>query len=1465
MTEDFWQVALTTDDIHAVAETIPTAAEALRRRVGNDPEATRRDLDRFLRLAWPALTDAVNRAPDIRRRHGFGWDWLGRLACVAAEGDPRWMDVDPGGWKNSQLSPALIGHEAWARAALRWLYSKDRVESTTRVPIAGVAEGDRTPGVHDLVFELLPGPGSGTLFPHPAHAGVLRADADFVAGLERARRLADAASDGPDVRWWVADPVRTRVPAHSRITGSSATGMAALALHHLVRRQHLDPGIVVLADCRDTGDLVRVGAVREKVLALVARAVDSQGGHDVGRLDTLVVCDLEDEDAIKGILHDQVLQEFVSVRVHSHVSELPSVRSQFAASMSAYLSRFEVRDSPVASASRTGASSVQRGDRQEVYCPRRLIQRLDTPVDSTHVGGFPPAAEASFDDVVDRADCCVVVAQAGSGKTTELRRAAARRASSQALSLRERRLPLDQLILPVWLPCAQLTNQDFDIEVAIHSAIRSELQSAGIRVLEPHVRSLARTVARQVYLDSFDEVPPERRIGVRRFIHGFTSNSGRRDTLVLSTRWDALTDLPPHLRQAPNIWELAPLDRVGQEAFARAWFEGDPARAERVLGLLKRHSGSGLDLGVPLVLALLCRACADSGLPDDPTQADLLEHSLQGMFEGQWRNGDPGNPVDPGSLESPRPGVERELLDAETAWERIPSLAWRMFRTLHQRRDFSLREFVDSAPDSAPPSVARALLTRLVHCGLVEPQGGSPGDPSRFVWAHRTFLEYLAARHVAGRADWTNCLEPHLWNESPLGTSGPAGLPGSASGPTRWLRWRAETGDFLGLLGGCMARIDGGAAAVRLVQHLLRQIDRKPAEAPPGCQETFPAMHLLVGGILTSLPRSVADDPRIAADCRKVADSVVRWLVSDWVAHPVDPGRVARFPAAEASWIDLLADGVPEGTRQRAILAIARLRLESAVPHLIPLLHKGTDAWTRRSVVTALGELEAAAAASPLIRMLLAEADKPGLHPPIVRALAQLGSATVLPFLRPVLAVRDSAVRRSALEVIERMRTRPPDVAGIAVLLNETRDESVRQAAVVCLSNSGLHEAADALGNLRRRSSDARTRWLCLRGLLELGAELSGEELGELLRRADEPSQRIAGHTLVAKLGRRAIPVLIDCLRQSGRTSTRRVAMEALGSLGAEDAIPELARHLAFTEPEDSAHSDDLLRESAAAALARIGSDAALRALAAFGGDGRGARARMILVKAAIRQPASRANLLRFVDFSVSGLTEFLREWAQTEGVPPIEELERILGPLEPETVSLALTGLLGSRASSTTRRLALELLGRLGLRDALPSVESALDRAPGEGAALWIALRALTRLDRASAIVRILALLTANRPGAIRRAAIRYLVEIKAVEAVPSLMDWLRSAAGPEDWPEGIRALGLLGAYAAVPWLLDVLGRTGRAEIKAALLPALAQLDASVAIPQVATIAASPAEPAILRLGAIRALQDFARRGWWA
>jgi HEAT repeat protein len=1464
MMEDFWQVALKTDDIHAVAEAIPTAAEALRRRVGSDPEATRRDLDRFFRLAWPALTNAVNRSPDIRRRHGFGWDWLGRLARVAADGDVRWLDVDPGGW-NSQGASVLSGHEAWARAALKWLHSKDRVESTTRVPIAGVAEGDRTPGVHDLVFELLPGPGSGALFPHPAHASVLRADAEFVAGLERARRLADEASGGPDVRWWVADPVRTRVPARSRITGSSATGMAALALHHLLRRQHLDPGVVVLADCRDTGDLVPVGAVREKVMALVDRAVDSQGGHDVGRLDTLVVCDRDDADAIRGILHDQVLQEFVAVRVLSDFSELPKVRSQFVASMSAYLSRFVVPESPEASALRTGAAVVRYGDRRDVYCPRRLIQRRGTRFDSTHAAGSPPVAEASFDEVMDRADCCVVVAQAGSGKTTELRHAAARLALAQARHLRERRLPLEQLIVPVWLPCAQLASQDVDIEVAIQSRIRSELRKAGVRVLEPHVRSLAQTDARQVYLDSFDEVPPERRIEVREFIRRFTSDSGSRDTLVLSTRWDALTDLPPHIRQAPNIWELAPLDRAGQEVFVRAWFEGDPARTERVLWLLNRHSGSGLDLGVPLLLSLLCRACADPGLPDDPTRVDLFEQSLRGMFEGRWRDGDHRNPALAGSPESPKPGAGGTPLDADSGWERLPSFAWRMFRTLNQRSDFSHREFVDSAPDATPPSFARALLTRLVHCGLVEPQGGSPGDLSRFVWAHKTFLEYLAARHVAGRADWKNCLEPHLWNEFPLGATRTAGRPRAASEPTRWLRWRADSADFLCLLGGCMARIAGGTAAVRLVEHLLRQNDRKPAEASPRCRETFPAMHLLVGGILTSLPRFVADDPRIAEDCRVVADSVVRWLVSDWVADPVDPGRVARFPAAEDRWVGLLAGGVPEGTRQRAILAVVRLRLESAIPQLLPLLHKGTDAWTRRSAVTALGDLRAAAAASPLIQMLLTGAEGHGLHASVIRALTQIDSATVLPLLRPVLAAGDSTVRRSALETIERMRPGPSDITRIAVLLNETRDESVRHAAVVCLSNSGLLDAADPLRSLRRRSADPATRWLCLRGLLELGAELSGEELGELLRRADESAQRMAGQTLATKLGRTAIPFLIDCLRESGRTSTRRVAMEALGSLGAEDAVPELARHLAFPEPQASAHSDDLLRECAAAALARIGSPAALRALAGFAGDRWGARARMILVKAAIRQPDARRNLLRIPDFSVRGLTEFLREWARSQGAPPTEELERILVQLDPETVSLALTGLLGPDATSATSRLALELVGRLGVRDAIPAVETALDRAPGEGAAFWIALRALARLDRASAIVRTLALLTANRPGAIRRAAIRYLVEIKAAEAISFVMDWLRSAACPEDWPDGIRALGLLDAYAAVPWFLDVLGRTGRAEIKAALLPALAQLDASVAIPQVVTIAATPTEPAILRLAAIRALQDFARRGWWA
>ncbi|MEM9291024.1 MAG: SUMF1/EgtB/PvdO family nonheme iron enzyme [Acidobacteriota bacterium] len=311
----------------------------------------------------------------------------------------------------------------------------------------------------------------------------------------------------------------------------------------------------------------------------------------------------------------------------------------------------------------------------------------------------------------------------GSGKTTLLRHYAARLAEAASP---------DRIPLFASLPKLVETGQ----ELVQHAT--DGLGIAGVEGLRRALAAAGREGRVVLLLDSFDEVPRERRDAVLRFVSQLSRDDAwRRCRVVISSRpigrGDALDGLPQ--------LDLLALDPERRLEFLEKWLRHDGRagwKTEAKVALDHFLATRGLrDLsGIPLYLTLLATLLAKGKQPSE-NLADLYQQVFDLLLEG-------GHRKDP----TPMP-------DSDLALEALRHLAHDMtqedlwaepVKKLQQR----LRKLPELCDRLCQISEWRAGLHRFlgdVHekTLILGPHDGRQGD-WRF-W-HRTFREALTAEHL---------------------------------------------------------------------------------------------------------------------------------------------------------------------------------------------------------------------------------------------------------------------------------------------------------------------------------------------------------------------------------------------------------------------------------------------------------------------------------------------------------------------------------------------------------------------------------------------------------------------------------------------------------------------------------------------------------------------------------------------
>lgn len=270
-----------------------------------------------------------------------------------------------------------------------------------------------------------------------------------------------------------------------------------------------------------------------------------------------------------------------------------------------------------------------------------------------------------------------------------------------------------------------------------------------------------------------------------------------------------------------------------------------------------------------------------------------------------------------------------------------------------------------------------------------------------------------------------------------------------------------------------------------------------------------------------------------------------------------------------------LKDDDAKEVREAAAYALGDIGLESLKslddPTLVEVLAaalKDSNPLVRRSAAYALGNFEARAkSAQGALEAVLASDPSPAVRQNIAWALGKIGPETITS-LKAALRDADPAVQRDAAKSIGRFKE---DVARKAltelVACCQVKNSQVRFAALNVLIN-----------------------------ILDEGDTKAAASIGEALDDPDlevKQNAALALSTLGGKEAIRAIPILVDALKQKGNKELRSSAAIAIYNIGsdAHSAVQPLIQVLADDDPD--------LHTDAALALGGIGpkAEAAVPAL----------------------------------------------------------------------------------------------------------------------------------------------------------------------------------------------------------------------------------------------------------------------------
>jgi hypothetical protein len=773
----------------------------------------------------------------------------------------------------------------------------------------------------------------------------------------------------------------------------------------------------------------------------------------------------------------------------------------------------------------------------------------------------------------------------GSGKSFLTSTTILDTASAALDRLRKQQVHLENSLLPIHVVLETLTKtKPISFSRAVLNYVQDELDSTFSIALKDWF--LQRILSNDALwlLDGIDQVGVREHKTLAKWLTTLTAYNCR---IVVTCRTTAFN---PTLLSAEQytVFDMVPFGLREIRQFVENWYGRTSDKGTWLLDVFERNISLQAVCGSPLILKLACLVNQDRNLPVDTARVDLYKAIVVNLLRES--------------------GLKQEVLES---WlDRTAALAWDVFKGRPESNLFVRDEVVTTARTQKERQVADRLLQRLLRSRIVEMAG-----PGQYRFAHRTILEFLAARHMVAAtltrdAGWENAKVdfPNVRGQVAL-----ALLIDRQS-------WLPAWSQAIVLLAGCL-----GSKATPMIDLLwsgrsdiawhrrslalqclaeLRESERNEQQADDLTAEAYrflQAHHkrntepLAERGCWTAIPA--------------VNGRINRERLIDLLIREVNAG-------VETAYLSLGWMGAPAGRDPRVIEALVS-KVASSIPR----------SSTRYDAAIALSEMpEQVAKAEGAIPKLLQVVLSPGTHvnDPIMEIFKAAGESVgywaaklcgVIPHLLSLAAASHTSegVRWNALYVLKAMgewaaRENSVIPGLLSLMIADDTDESFRGAVAEVLGAIGRSslQSRDLIRDLHRLATsqegdDSSRFWVisALGGLGDLSARVDGviPTLRTLIS-ADATSDRDrqASINALSLLGERAantegvVPAVLSwAVSGSAPRWVRRAALQAIGTLGRWVVQGRDEIVVALLRLASSSHTDEEWRGEAAWALSQIG------------------------------------------------------------------------------------------------------------------------------------------------------------------------------------------------------------------------------------------------------------------------------------
>jgi HEAT repeat protein len=742
----------------------------------------------------------------------------------------------------------------------------------------------------------------------------------------------------------------------------------------------------------------------------------------------------------------------------------------------------------------------------------------------------------------------------GSGKTFGTRHLAITVAQN-ALQQLNKGQPLDEIRIPFWLPANKL-GETGDLK----TAITQELSEVPLPWLE-------RVLQKGLFLlviDALDELPEHLQKSFRKCVQQLDATAGVVLVTCRTMHWEKRSRWLGW-EKLPDAVELAPLELREQRLFIEKFFSAEISQAQSLQKRLRENYVLQHACRTPLLLTFACLLHGENLLRSDLTYAELYAHILRRLIRGTWRN-----------LAEPLAASD---MGEELALRQLETIAWNLFRQSPESNLFTLDEWCSAGSNASSTPLAPAeLLEKLERVGVVVFAGHDGRGDRQWSFAHRSILEFLAARCLSRQHNWLDEISQHFWFQ-PEWVEVLTFLAGLVENADPLVdRLEQEQDDIFGSMLLLQARVVGfGKVSETLAQRVAERAVKWYLRARVPNQFTLPILQAIGRHAVQPLCNVIEQAnhaPRMVRILQKIP------LLEDrrrkTLAAACEALEVIGHPAAVDTLRSILVSERDYGAKLKAHRALRAIGDRSAVHALIQEMQNlgsaaylPAEAWSKLGTVEAIEELT----------KILGTANQPRIRAEICRILEAIGSDKAVDALIRALNNPEAQVRSAACYALGAIGSDKAVDPLIRAL--DDPEVGVRRGACYALGAIGGDRAVDALLQALDREEDSGVRAEIYKALGKTGYAKSIDKLVERGLREPEDwayskaCEALGKLLLLPELDQRRQELAVTALIEASQNGHPRFRLEAakvlveIGSPHAAEALENILREVQRTIREE--------------------------------------------------------------------------------------------------------------------------------------------------------------------------------------------------------------------------------------------------------------------------------------------------------